>query len=387
MNSAELATLLNTNTSASFLRLGDGELRFLLECFSGEWVDDKYDSVERVRDPKEARGTLGLRRKDFERLCAAYERAAVTDLYSFVPFNSTRLHELSCNLKIGNPVSSAPSHILINEWTATYLKAFLKQKKVLFCGGESRLLEELLKSPGYRDVSNEFWPHQIEAGVYFCHPPDNGRDPSGQLDAIKDQLLSTIRREKIDAVILSLGGIAKILAAEVSTEARVVAIDFGGMMRALVYSGSDGHAFWRSTHNPFLFRVPLEVWLDALERANPDLSDADRISKAQCQLTLDLQRKQIGRWINSDVHDANSLELNSENVATFQKNFDHYRERFRRFLGQSQFRPLTIAFEDWCHEKSVPGINPIGPTIRKLGRRFVQKISTLTLKSRLTSEG
>jgi hypothetical protein len=378
VNVDKLTSVLAHSKSASFLRLGDGELRFLLECFSGEWIDGKYDALARKRGPTEARGTLGLRYKDFIRLCDAYQNATVVDVYRFVPFNSQKLVELKGKLPIPNSVSSTASHILVNEWTAESLKSFLRCKRVVFCGGESRLLEQLLHVPVYRDVSSEFWPHGDEAGIYFCHPIDDGRDPSLHLDDLKSELLTIIRRERLDAVILSLGGIAKILAAEVALEANVIGIDFGGMLRALVYSGSDGHAFWRSTHNPFLFRIPLETWMDSLLKAQPWLSDLDQMAKAQCQLTLDLQRKERGQWINSDVHEPASLELSSENLKTFHSNYDHYRNRFRALMRQEPFRQQFLTFEDWCFSKKIPGTRWLGPGIRSIGSRIRQKFRKIT---------
>ena len=52
-------------------------------------------------------------------------------------------------------------------------------------------------------------------------------------------------------------------------------VDFGSMVRALTYAGSPGYQAGREMHNPFFFRVPMDVFMPALERAHPQ-SDASR---------------------------------------------------------------------------------------------------------------
>lgn len=381
-----LAEILQSGQNASFIRLGDGEVRFITECADRLWADGKYDRTERPRSPSEATGTLGLLGKDFGRLVHAYRSATVVDTYDFIPYNKRRYEQVQRIIRgSARQMSSRSDCLLINEWTRGYLREFLLHRRVVMCGGESRLWEQLMSDPLYEEAANAYLPSRNSRRIEWVHPPEDGRNPSLNLEAIKELLLARVRDTGADAVFLSLGGVAKILAVELSEAAGVVAIDFGSMMRALTYSGSDGQAFWRATHNPFFFRVPFGVWMKAFERAHPEMDSSQITAKAQCQLALELQRKQIGAWVNADVHDQQSLDLGKDNIEHFREAYALYRTLIvDRFHGDSRVVRQLTEFDRWCAERSVPGFSlPLKVRLRRAASNSLGKHIPVGVRKRL----
>ena len=101
------------------------------------------------------------------------------------------------------------------------------------------------------------------------------------------------------------------------------------MLRALTYSACDGNRAARATHSPFLFRVPFEVFMPALERAFPNLAAEELLAKTHAQLLLDVQFKEPG-W----THTAFEYDFSEENRARFRAAYRTYTTRYRR-LGRA----------------------------------------------------
>ena len=168
--------------------------------------------------------------------------------------------------------------MLVLTWLELEFKNYCRSRRVGIAGAEARLLELLTGEPKWRTAAEPWWPNQDE--VFFHQVRDNGRRLDQNLDLIKEDLGEFIERNRLDTLLLSLGGGAKILCFELSRELNVCAMDFGAMIRGLTYSGSDGNRGSRSPHSPFLFRVPFHVFMDALEKAFPRLTDEELLAKA-----------------------------------------------------------------------------------------------------------
>jgi len=377
-----LTEVLTAQQSASFLRLGDGELRFLLEAQSGKWEDNQYDRYQRRASPDEATGTLGLTRKDYERLIAAYRGCSVLDVYGEIPYNREYLSQVEFN-RPGSmlTVSSTPDNPLLNAWTVQEFRAFLGERRTIICGAEARLQENLLRHPVYRDCAREFWPES--ASVEFVQPPDDGRNLSQNLDQTKELLLNRIQKTRSDVVLLSLGGAAKILCFEIAHEANVCAVDWGSMLRAFTYSGSDGFANWRSSHNPFLFRVPLYVYFPTLLESYPRMPAEWYLGKAHCQLILDLHAHEVGRIHPADVHDSSSRSFSDSNLKDFSEDYEYYlREVLPQFKADSG---MVNEFHNWLIRNRVPVKIDVKWRIGYQANRVLKKLATVVSLARKTS--
>ena len=171
---------------------------------------------------------------------------------------------------------------------------------------------------------------------------DDGRKLDANLDLVKEDLRKFVKENQLDTLFLSLGGGAKILGYELSRELRICCFDFGAMTRALTYSGCDGNRFARSTHSPFLFRIPFETHMDALEKAFPNLAPAELLAKAHGQLLLEVMKKEVG-WTFASWE----FDFSRENVSAFRRAFKAYRKRYRR-LGAGSIEALPV-----CHNRHI----------------------------------
>jgi len=167
-------------------------------------------------------------------------------------------------------------------------------------------------------------------------------------------LAQSISRHNIDTVLICLGGPAKILCHELARECGVHAVDWGSMLRALTYSGTDGNSTWRSSHNPFLFRVPLHIYMPALDRAFPEMTIPDRTAKAHGQLCLELQRHSFGATLPSDTHDPASYDDSSENRRAFAESYRYY---IKNVLPSTRRNPaaraLVAEMDYWLLKKGI----------------------------------
>lgn len=346
----DLANLLEAHPSFSFLRLGDGELRFLLECQKSL---EPYDGPQLRPSCEIAHGTPAVESGQYDRLLQAYEQCSFLDLYAELPFNSEYLPQLRWQRSaqaLGNASSGAVG--LIFEWLYQYLQSYLRTHRCLICGAEASLLRELLADPRYRAIVAPFWP--AEAQVTFVQPRNDGVSLARDLDLIKEDLRREIQEHQVDTIFLSLGGGAKILCHELAVELGIRAIDFGSALRSLTFSGSDGQAVWRAPHHPFLIRVPLDVYIPALRRARPDLGPAEILAKAHAQLCLELQSKKLLTSITSDVNDMAMFDPSPENSANFSEGLAYYRrELVPMARGNDEALELTREFRSWRRKKGL----------------------------------
>jgi hypothetical protein len=348
---AELTRILFSVPQASFVRLGDGELRFLIECQDGAWADGKYDKWSQAPSPDNATGTLGLRRCDYDRLLAAYEQSYVVDDYSKQDFNSLNLPRLRWQRRPDGVRASSGAHdSLLLGWVTGELFNVIRSQRVLICSAESALLAELLTDRDYRKAISTYIPEGFD--VRCLVPVGGGLAASTHLLEQKAALLDLIKRERIELLLLGLGGCAKILCYEVAAETGVPAVDFGSMVRALTFSGSDGFAAWRASHNPFLARVPLRTYFPALVRSAPRMDAGWLLGKAHAQLLLNLQRREVGRTYAADPHSASSLSLDEENVAWFAEDFEFFRREIEPRLGAASGQAYGLY--DWMIRNRVP---------------------------------
>jgi len=274
-------------------------------------------------------GNPGLSAKHAKRLRRAYENA---DYVDFHEKNWPNQH-LAPRLLLprapdsrSNPTPEAS--LLFLTWTELEFKDYCQDRKIGFAGAEARLLELLSQTAEFKRAAKDYWPERAE--IFFHQVRNDGRDLDLTLDLVKDDLREFVRAHQIDTLFLSLGGGAKILGYELSRELNICCFDFGAMIRAFTYSGCDGNRVARSPHSPFLFRIPFEQHMDALEQAFPNLTPAELLAKAHGQLLLEVLKRQIG-WTFASWE----FDFGRENVLAFRQAFRVYKKRYRRLFRSS----------------------------------------------------
>lgn len=341
---ARLTELMEEGRGFAFLRLGDGELRFLLEV-QGELATTERSDLRASCEI--AHGSPALTRKDYERLLTSYERASVVDLHGELSYNAEKLSALRWQ-RAPQTIGTASSGrtALLFTWLHHELRGYLSRHRTVVCGAEATLLRELLTEPRFREIVESYWP--AGANVSFVEPRNGGRTLSADLDSIKADLSAEIKRTHADTVLLSLGGGAKILCYELAAELGVCAIDFGSALRGLTYSGSDGQSLWRASHHPFLVRVPLELYMSALNRARPHLDPVSTLAKAHAQLCLDLQHKTPLHSHTSDVNDTSMFAPSVENLRNFNESMSYYQRHVLPLAnGHPEAEALAAEFRRW----------------------------------------
>lgn len=349
-SAADLTRLLEEHARFSFLRLGDGELRFMLQCQEGE----ENDPPRALRASCEiAHGDPGLLRAHYPRLLTSYERCSFLDDYAELPYNREELSRLRWHRSsdsLGDASSGAGG--LIFSWVHSELRGYLGRHRSVVCGAEAGLLEQLLKSPEYRQLAAPYWPD--DAAVTFLQPYADGIRPGENLERIKAELTAKIREHRADTLFLSLGGAAKILCFELAEELGIRAIDFGSTLRSLTYSGSDGYATWRASHHPHLVRVPLELYLPALRAAQPTLEAPALLAKAHAQLCLEVQSKELLHSVTSDVNDCTKYDDSAQNLEHFGESMRYYRREVLPLArGHAEARALVKEFRRWRWKKGL----------------------------------
>jgi len=228
---------------------------------------------------------------------------------------------------------------------------YCQGRKIGFAGAEAKLLELLSKTAEFKKAGKDYWPDCAE--IFYYQVRNDGRDLDLTLDLVKDDLRKFVTTHQIDTLFLSLGGGAKILAYELSRELNICCFDFGAMIRAFTYSGCDGNRFARSPHSPFLFRIPFEQHMDALEQAFPNLTPAELLAKAHGQLLLEVLKKQVG-WTFASWE----FEFDPANVGVFRAAHAYYKHRYRRlFRLSAETRRERSGFLHFCgtHRLTIEG--------------------------------
>jgi hypothetical protein len=323
-----LSALMRTRRPFCFVRMGDMEASYLLaqQC-------NRLGEIELAVGPTSgtrAYGNSGIGTQHAERLRRAYEAADYVDFHEANWPNEHLIPRL--NLKrppdlFRNPTKEAS--LVFLTWTEKEFREYCQNRRVGFAGAEARLLELLSATVEFKKAAVDYWP---ETSQMFYHQVRNeGPYLDANLDLVKEDLRQFVHQNRIDTLFLSLSAWAKILGYELSRELGICCFDFGSMLRALTYSGCDGNRMARATHAPFLFRVPFDVYMNALERAMPNLAPAELLAKAHAQLLQELMKKEIGWTVVSW-----QFELAPENLAAFRTGFKEYRRRYNKLFNSSR---------------------------------------------------
>jgi hypothetical protein len=320
-----LTKMMEAKRPFCFLRVGDGELRYLLAKQAREIgsLDERIYGDGNLSGTEMA-GSPGLGPTHAERLWRAYAEADYVDYHQGNWPNEHLVKLLKLNRAAGtrnNP--DKETSLLFLTWIEKEFKSYCSRRRIGFLGAEASLLQALVPSKEFMEVSKDLWP--ADAEVFYCQARNNGRDLDHHVDALKIDAATFCVEHKIDTLFVSLGGAAKIIAYELSRDLGMCCFDFGALTRALTYAGCDGNRFARSPHYPFLYRLPFDVHMDALEHAMPNLSPEQLLAKAHGQVIIELVRKEYG-W----SHGAKELDLSTENLSHFRDALKRYEDRYKR---------------------------------------------------------
>jgi len=336
-----LSGLMRSRRPFCFLRMGDMELAYLLA--EQEHQLDRIEFADGPKSGTQGYTNPGLSAKHAQRLRRAYEGTDYVDFHEGNWPNEHLLSQLSLERAPGsyrNP--SKEASLLFLTWTEKEFKEYCNDRRIGFAGAEARLLELLSQTPEFKQAAADYWPERAQ--IFYHHVRNNGRDLDANLDLVKGDLRQFVKAHEIDTLFLSLGGGAKILGYELAGELGICCFDFGAMLRALTYSGCDGNRMARSPHSPFLFRIPFGIYMDALEKAMPNLAPAELLAKAHGQLLLELLKKEIG-WTSVSWE----FDFSRENVSAFRTAFQEYRQRYRKLFGLSSRTKMERAgFLHFC---------------------------------------
>jgi len=336
-----LSELMRSRRPFCFLRMGDMELAYLLaeqgqRLDRIEFRDGPISGTKGYTNP-------GLSGKHAKRLRRAYERADYVDFHEGNWPNEYLVSKLVLERAPGsyrNPTKE--TSLVFLTWTEKQFKLYGDERRIGFAGAEARLLELLSQTPEFKRAAAAYWPESAE--VFYHQVRNDGRDLDANLDLVKEDLRQFVEAHALDTLFLSLGGGAKILGYELSREFGICCFDFGAMLRALTYSGCDGNRMARSPHSPFLFRIPFGVYMEALEKAFPNLTPAEVLAKAHGQLLLEVLKKQIG-WTSVSWE----FDFSRENISSFRAAFQEYRRRYRKLFGASSATRMERAgFLHFC---------------------------------------
>ena len=323
----QLSDLMNAHAGFCFLRLGDMDLAYLLAQQEEQLADMPYS--DGVISGTQAQGNPGIGASYAARFRRAFEEADYVDFHERLWPMELWLPRLQLKRPAHlhrNP-NRETSYLLLT-WLEKEFQAFCRHKRIGLAGAEARLLETLSATPEFQKAVANYWP--TEAEVFFHQVREDGRNLNANLDLVKEDLRKFVATHRLDVLFLSLGGGAKILCYELSRELNMRCVDFGAALRSLTYSACDGNRAARSTHTPFLFRLPFGVYMDAIEKAFPGLSVEALLAKAHAQLLLEVQRKEVG-W----THPSFEYDFGPENRTAFQEAFQTHRQRYRHLFHQS----------------------------------------------------
>ena len=336
-----LSQLMRSRRPFCFLRMGDMELAYLLAQ-----QEHRLDGVEFRDGPTsgtQAYTNPGLSADRAERLRKAYEEADYVDFHEGNWPNEHLVSKLTLERAADSHRNTTKETSLVFlTWTETEMKGYCSGRRIGFAGAEARLLELISQTAEFKRAAADYWPEGAQ--VFYHHLRNDGRNLDANLEMIKQDLRHFVRTHKIDTLFMSLGGGAKILGYELSRELGICCFDFGAMMRAFTYSGCDGNRMTRSPHSPFLFRIPFGTYMEALEKAMPNLAPAELLAKAHGQLLLELTRKEIG-WTSVSWE----FDFSHENVCAFRSAIQDYRKRYHKLFRSSRATKMERAgFLHFC---------------------------------------
>jgi len=348
-----LSTLLEQNHTFSFLRLGDGEIQCIQAVRGGDLPPRYRFSATKAASIEAPFEVSGIESRHIPRMVSAFENCTYLDYCDSIPAVRLALPTLALNRPPSALRNLGPqTSNIIFEWTWSELKSYLTRHRCLLAASEARLLEGLCADPRYRKIADTVLP--FDHLPIFHQVRDNGQRYSENLEAIKEDLRSDILRHRIDTLFLSLASGAKILCYELADELGIRCIDFGSMPRALCYAGTTGYHSHRSFHNPFLFRIPIDVYMAALERAHSELTVAELVSKAQAQVLLELYDLQPFQFNNSENVMGADIVRTSDAIRRFRQAEVWYNRFLRsRTSGNVEVKQLHTDFVRWRRKKGI----------------------------------
>ena len=346
-----LTQLMKTRRPFCFLRMGDMELVYLLSHQEG-----RTESLEYGDGPlagTQGFGCPGLGSQYHERLRKAYEEADYVDYHEKNWPNEHLVPRLKLNR---NPASEQntgkETSLVFLTWAERELKRYCQGRRIGFVGAEARLLELLSHSEEFKSVAKDYWPDT--ATIFFHQARNDGRNLDANLDIVKEDLRSFVLENQIDSLFISLGGGAKIIGYELSRELNICCFDFGAMTRALTYSGCDGNRVARSPHNPFLYRISFGLYMDAMEKAFPNLKPEELLAKTHGQIISEIVKKEVG-W----TYASSEYDFNSQNLNKFKNAFASYQKRYRKLFDlSSETKRERAGFLHFCgtHRLTLEGL-------------------------------
>ena len=318
-----LQRLLEANEAFSFIRVGDFEFALLEDGKDPVGNGAAWDIAG-----TEPRGSTGLDGRHRGELLGAIRQA---DFVDFLDLNWPEIFEplFRYRAMAKATCSSHRASYILGTWVEHHFKEYCQGRRVLFCGAEAPILENLCNDPEYLEAAKEFFvPGE---GTFFLRPREDGRNLANNLTGIREDIIDYVNENQIDTVFLSLGAGAKILCVDLARELGIHAIDFGAFMRALCYSGSDGNRAARSTHSVFLFRVPFLTYMGAVEKAFPNLKPEEILAKAHAQLLLEIQKKEIG-W----TYDSWMIDKTDENIQFFIRSYGKFKKTYNNLYKRNK---------------------------------------------------
>ncbi len=350
-------SVLRNAKNLSFLRMGDGELRFLLESQDGTRSDDDYPINSQSSLSSGVKGAAANRVSDYKRVLKAYECCDFLDLHLHVPFVRDHLELLKWNRRNdGWQSEGAHDSRILPRWFLTHFHDYVVDHNCLFCAGEAPLQKALLQDPEYKQYAMKIWPEKYQAD--FLSLPNFGRNLSRDYDEMLQSIASAIQQNNYDTVFVGASGLAKPLCVELSEKYSVKALDIGSVLRAMTYSATAGDATWPANHNPFYFSVPLPVYMKATQKAYSHLEPYELIAKANAQLCFDLMHGESGQTFRTSA--SKSLTANQKNLKVFKENYFYYIEKLLpEFKGYDKVEAQVVDLHWWLKLKGFTRLIPL----------------------------
>jgi exonuclease VII small subunit len=99
--------------------------------------------------------------------------------------------------------------------------------------------------------------------------------------------------------------------------------------------------FCRSTHHPFFYKVPFDLYMDALEEAFPEYLPEQLLCKAQCQVFLEGASHQVGKSMPTP-----RFTISGDSRVAFEEAYRLYRRRYDHLANSSKrLKLIDLAFQ------------------------------------------
>ena len=347
---ARLTSLMECGRSFSYVRIGDGELAWLIRIQRGEHPEIFEYSEDAGLKSYFTTGGRTLPVKYYDQLLEVFENCDYIDKFelagealqngvSFADLKWQRSTELQCN---PTPETSQ----IFYDWVLYEMKAYLETHRCLFIGSEAPLLKQLIKSGDYLHRAENYFPKNFSgkfAGVY-----EDGKEYWKHLTTIENDIVEKIAAFKADTVFISLSAGAKLLGHKISKELNVVTFDFGSMLRALANSATPGFTSTRASHTPFLLHLPLETYVAALMEERPGIEPLVLLRKAHAQLMQSLAKRDVGESLSVPDLDRKTLDRGKQDRKTFFEDYFWYKKvLLKSFAHTKEIQSEIDDFNAW----------------------------------------